>query len=474
MLVPVILSGGDGTRLWPVSRKSFPKQFIRLVDPNYSLLQTTSKRLETLSIEQSGCIVVTNNEHRFLVGNQLAEVNADVNKIILEPFGRNTAPAIALAAFEALKISNKAKLLVQKADHIIPNSDYFCDLILTAFNSNQPLVTFGIVPTRPETGYGYIEVGSNIQSSDIYSVKKFIEKPTSEKAKEYIRRDNHLWNSGIFLLDAKTYLDELKYFAPEVFKVCELAIKNSIEDQDFVRIKEESFNACPNISIDYAVMEHSKNVSVIPFNSKWLDLGAWDSVLEEIPTDENGNAVLGDAITLNTFNTLVRSESRLVATLGVKDLLITETPDVVLVCRKNSSQDIKLLVEMLRNQDRKEADEHVLCYRPWGSYQSIIIGEHFQVKKIIVKPQKSLSLQFHKYRSEHWVVVKGTADVINGEKNFILPEGHSTFIPSGVKHRLTNARKTDLIIVEVQIGSYLGEDDITRLKDNFGRTLENY
>ncbi|MDC1466882.1 mannose-1-phosphate guanylyltransferase/mannose-6-phosphate isomerase, partial [Litorivicinus sp.] len=416
---------------------------------------------------------VCNNDHRFLVADQLSQVGTNVAKIILEPVARNTAPAIALAAIEALKISPNAQLLVLTADHVIPDTAYFCELIEKALLSNQPMMTFGVTPTRPETGYGYIETGDMVGATGVMNVKKFVEKPDTSVAEVYLNDGGFLWNSGIFLLDARVYLNELSTLSGEIFAACESAMSKAIVDLDFIRVDEGAFKDCPSESVDVAVMERSKKLTIMPFESAWSDLGAWDSVMNEMANDVDGNVIVGDALAFKTTNSLIRSERRLVAAVGVDNLLITETADVVLVASRESAQDVKCIVEFLRSDGRCEAEEHVIGYRPWGFYESVIQGERFQVKRIVVSPGKSLSLQMHHYRSEHWIVVEGTAEIVNGEEALLLSENESTYIPVGVRHRLKNPGKVDLVLIEVQSGSYLGEDDIVRFDDEFGRVLKN-
>lgn len=469
MLVPVILSGGSGTRLWPVSRASYPKQFVNLVDLDRSLLQMTAERINGLNVDHTGWLVVANNEHRFLIADQLELINANVERVILEPVGRNTAPAVALAALYALKLHDQPRLLVQTADHVIPDREYFCQAVERAYHSGQPMVTFGVQPTRPETGYGYIHAGELIADTGLSKVERFVEKPDLATAEQYLEEGGYLWNSGMFLLDARTYLDELAKYNPEMLAACEEAIEKSVIDLDFCRVDEDAFLKSPSDSIDYAVMERSDKVSVLPFESDWSDLGAWDAVLQQLPTDKDGNAVIGDGLIEGSRNTLIKSERRLVAALGVEDLLIVETPDVVLVSKKETAQNVKRIVERLRTSDRIEVDEHVIGYRPWGTYESIAKGKDFQVKKIIVRPGMSLSLQMHNHRAEHWVVVQGKAEVINGDQLLVLGANESTYIEKETKHRLTNRGNTDLVVIEVQSGSYLGEDDIFRFEDQFNR-----
>lgn len=469
MIIPVLLSGGFGSRLWPSSRKSFPKQFINFVDDKYSLLQMTAQRINSFSIEKSGWIIVGNEEHRFLILDQMNEINTNIESIILEPIAKNTAPAITLAAIEALKISPDAKLLVQPADHLITDYKYFEKLINDAVNSKEKFLTFGVVPSFPETGYGYIKVGKKLNNK-AFKAQKFIEKPNLKKANYYLNKGGYLWNSGIFFLDAKEYLNEIGLLSPDILSSCRRALKESVKDSLFIKVNKKQFESCPSISIDYAVMEKSDKISVMPFDHKWSDLGAWNTISDAMIPDANKNIKIGNAMTFDTENTLIRSESRLVTTLGVKDLVIAETTDAVLVASKEAAQNVNKIVENMKIMGKDEINQHALVHRPWGSYITISCGDFFQVKKIIVKTNKSLSLQSHKFRSEHWVVVRGVAEVINGEETLILNKNQSTYINVGTKHRLSNIGKNDLIIIEVQTGSYLGEDDIIRYEDDFGRS----
>lgn len=467
MLVPVLLSGGSGTRLWPVSRKSYPKQFVNLIDPEHSLLQMTAQRLKHLQVDHSGWIVVCSDEHRFLVAEQLQEIGTAVDEIILEPMGRNTAPAVAVAAIQALKKHPNAKLLIQTADHVIPDEQYFAKAVETALKADLPIVTFGVQPTRPETGYGYIESAST--DSQIAKVKRFVEKPDEATAQTFLDAGNFLWNSGMFLLDAKAYLDEVARFAPDMLAACQAACEKSTQDLDFSRLDKTEFDACPSDSIDYAVMERSDRVSVLPYKSDWSDLGAWDAVHDQIEADHNGNVVVGSGVVNNSENCFVRSNGRVVALTGVTDLCVVETADAILVADRNNAQSVKQVVESLRNQSERCSDEHVVGYRPWGTYETLVMGGRFQVKRIVVKPGRSLSLQMHHHRAEHWVVVEGTAEVINGDDTFLMSENQSTYIPIGQTHRLSNPGKRDLVLIEVQSGSYLGEDDIVRFDDVYAR-----
>lgn len=467
MLVPVLLSGGSGTRLWPVSRKSYPKQFVNLIDPERSLLQMTAQRLKHMSVEHSGWMVVCSDEHRFLVAEQLQEIGANVDEIILEPVGRNTAPAVAVAAIQALKKHPGAKLLIQTADHVIPDEEYFAEAVEKAVASDESIVTFGVKPTRPEAGYGYIE--SKSADNELSKVERFVEKPDEATAQQFLQAGNFLWNSGMFLLNAQAYLDELSEHAPEILTACKAACEKSAQDLDFTRLEKTEFEACPSDSIDYAVMEKSDKVFVLPYQSKWSDLGAWDAVQDQIPSDANGNVVVGSGVLNNAQNCLVRTEGRVVALTGVKDLCVIETADAVLVADRNDAQAVKHIVESLRAKSERCSDEHIVGYRPWGTYETLALGGRFQVKRIVVKPGRSLSLQMHHHRAEHWVVVEGTAEVINGDETFLMSENESTYIPIGQTHRLINPGKHDLVLIEVQSGSYLGEDDIVRLKDDFLR-----
>ena len=467
MLVPVLLSGGSGTRLWPVSRKSYPKQFVNLIDPERSLLQMTAERLKHFSVEHSGWVVLCSEEHRFLVAEQLQEIGANVDEIILEPVGRNTAPAVAVAATQALKKYPNAKLLIQTADHVIPDEEYFAKAVQTALEADLPLVTFGVRPTRPETGYGYIESASS--DSQIAKVERFVEKPNESTARSFLDAGNFLWNSGMFLLDAQAYLDELTRHAPAMVNACKGACEKSAQDLDFTRLDKLEFEACPSDSIDYAVMEKSDRVYVLLYQSDWSDLGAWDAVQDQITADVNGNVIVGSGVVNDSTNCLVRTDGRRVALTGVMDLCGVETADAVLVADRNDAQSVKHIVESLRSKSERCSDEHVVGYRPWGTYETLAYGGRFQVKRIIVKPGRSLSLQMHHHRAEHWVVVEGTAEVTNGDKKFLMSENESTYIPIGQTHRLTNPGKQNLVLIEVQSGSYLGEDDIVRFKDEYSR-----
>ncbi len=466
-LVPVLLAGGSGTRLWPTSRKSFPKQFVDLTGSGDSFLQSTLKRSAVMP-NASAWIVVTGEDYRFLVAQQAKEAGISIGPILLEPSARNTAPAVALAAFEALALYDSPKLLVQTADHYIKDLKAFGKVIGQAFQSTAPFVLFGVKPTHPETGYGYIECGERLQ--DEFLVSSFKEKPDLETAEAYLKSGNYLWNSGMFMLDAQAYLDALKTFEPSMYEVCEKAYQNASSDLDFKRVDNETFGKSPSLSIDYAVMERIKNLQVIPYIGDWSDVGAWEAVTSLANQDEAGNMIYGDGVLLESSNTLIRAESRLVTGIGLENLVVIETRDAVLVADATKTQQVKNLVEVLTAQGRNEASEHQKMYRPWGSYETLVLGDRFQVKQIVVNPGASLSLQMHHHRAEHWVVVSGTAEVQVGEGIRMLTEDQSVYIPIGSKHRLTNPGRLPLTLIEVQSGGYLGEDDIMRLDDVYGRS----
>ncbi|WP_422410486.1 MULTISPECIES: mannose-1-phosphate guanylyltransferase/mannose-6-phosphate isomerase [unclassified Endozoicomonas] len=474
-LIPIIMSGGSGSRLWPQSRSLYPKQFLPLLNQQ-TMLQNTLTRLDGLP-SFGAPMVIANEEHRFLVAEQFRQVGHKPSTIILEPVGRNTAPAVALAALKAQSLQpaaeNEPLLLVLAADHVIQDVQAFHQAILAAMPAaqNDKLVTFGIVPTQAETGYGYIKASEALSgnSEQLAPVERFVEKPDLETAQEYIDCGNYYWNSGMFLFKASRYLEELGKFRSDILTACKQAMELQKTDLDFVRVDEASFIACPDESIDYAVMEKNTDAVIVPLNAGWSDVGSWSSLADIAEKDSFGNSTLGDVLLEDSRNTYVRSEKKLIATLGVEDLVITESDDAILVAHKSHVQDVKKIVNRLKAENRPEARLHRKVYRPWGAYDSIDMGERFQVKRITVKPGSQLSLQMHHHRAEHWIVVKGTARITNGDQELLLTENQSIYIPIGVVHRLENPGKFDLELIEVQSGSYLGEDDIVRFEDTYGR-----
>ena len=467
VLVPVLLAGGSGTRLWPTSRASYPKQFVPLVDPYQSLLQAAVQRQRALP-EATGWIVVTGDDYRFLVAQQVAETGVPVDAIVLEPVAKNTAPAVALAALEALTRYADPVLLVQTADHLIQDVDAFVEAVRIGLESGLESVLFGVIPTRAETGYGYIEQGPEISAS-VFAVASFQEKPDLETADGYVQSGQHLWNSGMFLLNAKAYVRHLAEFEPAMWALIEQGFQEASHDLDFKRIAKVPFEQITGQSIDYAVMERLQDAVVVPYAGDWSDVGAWDSVAHALVSDAHGNQSQGDAVLIDCSNTYVRSEQRLVGVVGVSDTVVVETRDAVLVTHRDRAQDVKQLVEYLKQQGRPEASLHQKVYRPWGTYETLVLGERFQVKQILVHPSASLSLQMHHHRAEHWIVVSGTAQVELDGQEQLLSENQSTYIPIGATHRLTNPGKVPLVLIEVQSGSYLGEDDIVRFNDVYGR-----
>ncbi|BAJ03952.1 mannose-1-phosphate guanylyltransferase/mannose-6-phosphate isomerase [Shewanella violacea] len=477
MILPVIMAGGSGSRLWPLSRQMFPKQFLTLSGDS-SMLQSTAMRLQ--GIEHAPAMVICNEEHRFSVAEQFRANNIPNSGIILEPVGRNTAPAIALAAFTAVKNNDDPLLLVLAADHLIKNEPAFRQSVkaATEFALAGKLVTFGIVPTAPETGYGYIKHGEAYANGAGYCVAEFVEKPNKATAQAYLDSKNYYWNSGMFLFKASRYLDELKTHSPEIYAACEKAIANTAQDFDFLRVDKAAFEACPDNSIDYAVMEPlcssqgSDKVVVVPMDCGWSDVGSWSALWEVQDKDSNGNAFQGDVISIDTSNSYVHASHKLVATIGLEDVIIVETKDAILVSKQTEVQQVKKIVEQLKANQRSEWQHHREVYRPWGKYDSIDYGKRFQVKHITVNPGAKLSVQMHHHRAEHWIVVSGTARVTNGDQEILLTENQSTYIPIGTVHSLENPGKIPLELIEVQSGSYLGEDDIVRLEDRYGRKDE--
>jgi mannose-1-phosphate guanylyltransferase/mannose-6-phosphate isomerase len=469
-IIPVILCGGSGTRLWPLSRDSYPKQFLHLLE-NQSLFQATVERLRGITSENP--VAVTNDKHRFLVAEQLREIDQKA-EILLEPMGRNTAPAIAAAAIRALQNESSPMLLVLPSDHHIEQIDVFSEAVNTGAQAAKDgkLVTFGVVPTRAETGYGYIHAETKPlynAEQPVYAVNGFREKPDSQTAEQYLTSGEYFWNSGMFLFRADRYLEELEKFAPEILASCQQAVDQGQDDLDFFRLDKESFGSCPADSIDYAVMEKTDAACVVPLDAGWNDVGAWASLWDISPSDDSDNVIYGDVIAHDSSHCHIHSESRLVTTLGVKNLVIVETSDAILVADKDAAQNVKEIVNELKNANRSEGTIHREVYRPWGKYDSVDASERFQVKRITVNPGATLSLQKHHHRAEHWVVVTGTAEITCDDEIRILSENQSTFIPLGSVHRLRNPGKIPLELIEIQSGSYLGEDDIERYEDHYGR-----
>ena len=465
----VIMAGGSGSRLWPSSRGLYPKQFLSLCGSD-TMLQATLARLACLNCDNAS--VICNEEHRFIVAQQAQESGSPLETIILEPVGRNTAPAIALAAFDALESSpgNSPLLLVMAADHLIEDVNAFQNTVALAKAQAETgkLVTFGIVPTSAHTGYGYIQRGAEL-GGEAYAVSRFVEKPDAETAQRYVNEGEYYWNSGMFLFSAQVYLDELKQHRPDIYSACEQAYAGKSRDVDFLRVDKEAFMACPDDSIDYAVMEKTDKAAVVPMDAGWSDVGAWSSLWEVGESDDDGNVVSGDVMSHSTRNSYVRAEHRLVATVGLDNVVVVETNDAVLVADKNKVQDVKAIVNQLKADGRSEFLHHRHVYRPWGVYDSIDHGERYQVKCITVKPGAKLSVQMHHHRAEHWIVVSGTAKVTIGDETVMLTENQSTYIPIGAVHALENPGKIPLELIEVQSGSYLGEDDIVRFEDRYGR-----
>ncbi len=471
-IIPVILCGGSGTRLWPMSRTSFPKQYLSLKKNHLSFFQMTLNRIKNLE-NVDDPIVICNKEHRFITGEQLREINVKPKSILLEPFGRNTCPAIAIASLRSLEFDPEAMLLILPSDHIISEHKSFINYINKAklYASQEKLVTFGIIPRSPETGFGYIKSTSLFSGNkiDCHQVEKFIEKPEKKLAERLIKDKKFSWNSGMFLFKAKTIINEINKFQPKIISLCKKSLENRINDLYFEKINEKEFQECLNISLDKAVMEKSKISVVMPVDIGWSDIGGWESYWQNSEKDDNGNVLIGDVIQKSTKNNIIRSEARLVVGLGIENLIIVETQDVVLITKKDLSEEVKHLVKNLKEDGRREVDEHRKIFRPWGNYFLIEEGFQWKVKKIEVNPNSSLSLQLHNHRAEHWVVVEGIASIELNEKTFNLKKNESCFVPLGSKHRLSNKGKSPLIIIEVQSGSYLGEDDIVRFKDQYGR-----
>ena len=471
-LVPVILAGGSGTRLWPLSRSLYPKQLLPLVNER-TMLQNTVARLEGVA-QATTPLVICNTEHRFLVAEQLREVAVKAD-IILEPVGRNTAPAVAIAALAALGRHDDPVLLVMPADHVMDNEAEFRRVLQggLAYARAGGLITFGITPHRPETGYGYIRQGARLDEAgggiDAYRVDRFVEKPDGATAEKYLAQGGYYWNSGMFLFKAARFLEELEKFAPEMLACCRRAHERQRRDLDFICLDAEAFAPCPDDSIDYAVMEKTGDACVIPLDCGWSDIGSWAALWERGEQDSAGNVLKGEVVVKDVQDCYIHATSRLVAAVGLTDHVVVETADAVLVAAKERVQEVKAVVDTLKAAQRDEAVLHRRVYRPWGSYECIDSAERFQVKRIVVNPGAQLSLQAHHHRAEHWIVVKGTARVTNGEQEIVLTENQSTYIPIGATHRLANPGRIPLELIEVQSGSYLGEDDIIRYEDIYGR-----
>ncbi len=473
-IIPVILSGGSGTRLWPLSRESYPKQFLALDSrKKQTLLQSTYERLLGLEgLEKP--ILICNEDHRFIVAEQFRELNTTPQAIILEPEGRNTAPAIAVAALQAISLGKDPLLLILAADHLIENINEFKRVIQSAktYANKGRLVTFGIIPTCAETGYGYIEAkespGKENQITGL-EIKKFIEKPNKDLAEKLIKDSRYTWNSGMFLFKASSIIKELEKFSPEIINYCKIAIEKDVLDLDFLRLEPNSFKKCPKVSLDIAVMEKTKLGTVLPLNVGWSDIGSWKSLWDISQKNNDGNYINGRVIAEKSKNCFLQSEQRLIIGIGIENLIVVDTNDAILVANKDQSQNIGNIVKRLSSTDFPEGKVHKKIYRPWGNYTTIVEGKRWLVKLIEVKPKASLSLQMHHHRAEHWVVVNGTALIEkNGEKQ-LLSENESTFIPLGCKHRLTNPGRMKLELIEVQSGTYLDEDDIIRFEDSYGR-----
>ena len=467
-IIPIILSGGSGTRLWPLSRKQYPKQYLPLAGDN-TMLQETILRLNGLD-NLVDPIIICNVDHRFLVAEQCQQIGIKNPIILLEPVGRNTAPAIAAAALQSLKETGDVVLLVLSADHVIQDVDAFHKAIDIASQQAQSgkLTTFGIVPTNANTGYGYIKASKD-DVNGAYKVEEFVEKPNLKTAEVYLEQGSYLWNSGMFMFQAHAFIDELTTHSPNIVTSVNNAVNNAVQDLDFIRLEKQAFESSPSDSIDYALMEKSNNVVVVPLDAQWNDIGAWPALYDIGNKDANGNVTKGDVIIQDTTNTYINADHHMVAVIGVDNLIIIDTPDATFIATQDKAQEVKSIVESLQASGRCESSAHRKVYRPWGWYDSIESGKHFQVKRLHVKPGEKLSLQMHHKRAEHWVVVSGTATVTNGEKTLTINKGESTYIPLKTIHCLENQTDEYLEIIEIQSGVYLGEDDIIRFSDNYNR-----
>ena len=467
---PVILSGGAGTRLWPLSRASYPKQLLKLSSQRTMLQDTVARGL--IDVGFAAPLLVCNEEHRFLVDDQLQQIGIKPQAILLEPKARNTGPAIAAAALWLLARDPDALMLVQPSDHVIASPADFHRAVMRGVAAAQEgrLVTFGIKPVRPDTGYGYIQSGEALSGGDgVFSVDRFVEKPDRETAQRFVDSGAFFWNSGIFLLSARAYLGELSRINPAMLEACERAVRDGQEDLAFFRLSAEPFGEAPSLSIDHAVMEHTSRAAVVPVDMAWSDVGSWPALRDIATADGDGNVLQGDVLAERMTNSYIRSEGRLVAAVGLDNVVVVATDDAVLVADANSAAEVSGIVAKLRGQNRSESQQHVTCHRPWGHYRSVDAGDRFQVKRITVKPGAKLSLQKHYHRAEHWVVVHGTAMVQRGEERMLVRENESVYIPIGTEHRLENPGKLPLQLIEVQSGPYLGEDDIVRVSDSYGR-----
>ena len=470
-IIPVILSGGSGTRLWPLSRKQYPKQYLPLFGDN-TMLQETILRLKGLD-NLADPIIVCNVDHRFLVAEQCQQINVTNPTILLEPIGRNTAPAITAAALHSIKDSGDAVLLILSADHVIQDVSAFHKAINIANEQAQDgkLATFGIVPTDANTGYGYIK-SSKTNNDGAYKVEEFVEKPDLKTAESYLEQGNYLWNSGMFMFKADVLIDELTTYSPDIVKAVNNSVDSALRDLDFIRLDGQAFESSPSDSIDYALMEKSNNVVVVPLDAQWNDIGSWSALYDIGTKDNNGNVVKGDVIIQDTTNTYINANHHMVAVIGVDNLIVVDTPDATFIATQDKAQEVKGIVESLQANGRDEGGAHRKVYRPWGWYDSVEMGVHFQVKRLHINPGAKLSLQMHHKRAEHWVVVSGIATAINGEDVLTLAEGESTYIPLGVTHALENRTNEQLEIIEIQSGAYLGEDDIVRFEDIYGRVKD--
>jgi mannose-1-phosphate guanylyltransferase/mannose-6-phosphate isomerase len=468
-ITPVILSGGAGTRLWPLSRTFFPKQFLPLASSDSLLVDTVRRSSDAALFGKP--IIVCNEQHRFMVAEQLRQAELPASAIVLEPVGRNTAPAIAIAALILAAETPEALMLVAPSDHVVRDLAAFQKAVgIAASAATQgALVTFGIAPTGPETGYGYIKYGQKTVAPGIFAVEKFVEKPNRATAESYLKAGGYAWNSGMFLFRADALIAEFEKLQPTLLEACRATLAKAKSDLDFLRLDPESFKAVPSDSIDYAIMERTDKAAIVPVDLGWSDVGSWNALWEIAEHDQNGNVLMGDTVVEDVTNSYIRTEGRLTAVVGISDLMLIVTDDAVLAASRDRVQDVKKIVDKLKIAKRDEADLHSVVYRPWGSYQGIDAGERFQVKRIVVNPGSKLSLQMHHHRAEHWIVVQGTARVVRGEDTTMLYENESIYIPMGAKHRLENPGKVPLHLIEVQSGSYLGEDDIVRFQDDYGR-----